>query len=213
MNMIGYSNLENARNDFYISSVDEAREDFFDWWKDGTAGKLGEGRYAEVAAKVTEAAKGLQTDQMTLHFHQFQTGFNFGYGEKPGVEKYIPIPRRDVVILVDQAKAHHQENVWPIKNPDTDEYFVPKVTLNWTEPCKGHRSTTRYFEDCLKEISMDYPVGHQQEQAVRYSRMFEALVPYDGEILMNCGGRIYQKIETFNPAYRKYQFGTLHDVF
>ncbi len=178
------------------SSVELARSEFLEWAK--VDGKLGEGRYAEVAAKVTAAAQGLQRREMEVHNHWFRFGFSFAFGEMPGVEKYFPIPSVDRLVMNYHAKKD-TGNVWPLKDLETGEYFLPIVTWKDISPPSGSMPTDQYFTHCLRMVSVP------SETSIKIKKMFEALTPYAQQIRDSSGIRIYRQIAAYNPNYPEFQ--------
>lgn len=105
------------------SNVHAAVTAYFTWktsvnsWMDKTTGE-------KLAQKVHELASDLCRFPMTLHIHKYQYEFNFTYGVKQDAEKYVPIKMEEAEIL----NAQHVNVTWPLYDPNTDSYFVPKLS-------------------------------------------------------------------------------------
>ncbi len=165
--------------------IKNAKAEFLTWW---TGEKLlGEDDYEKTMAKVIEAAKGIETADITLHYQIFRRRFSFYYGEKMDQEKYIPISASEGKIL--RWQTENGGCKWPIKNPETKSYFIPNITLNKIYPPFGGIPTDQYLESLAKKA--------------RYSekdkRILEALTPYKKEIFQACGLDAYNMLTSVCP--------------
>jgi len=176
------------------SACESARTEFLEWWhQEGNA--LGEGKYKEVAEKVKSVAltQGLLQKDIILHYHWFRFGFPLYYGEKQGEQKFLPIPINDGKILSWQLENEISNSCWPIKDPSTNSYFIPKVTENKIPPPSGSCPTDQYLDRLVK-------VARMSKDSKEY-RILEALTPYAG-LISNCGGWTYREISNLVPGYK-----------
>ena len=160
------------------SSIESARTEFLDWWS-VEENRLNEGDFHRVAAKVNKSVEGLLTENMTLHFQQSECSFQFFYGVKEKEMKYIPISWKDGLILTLQTQEN-QKNLglnWPIKNPNTGNYFIPKVKVNYIPPPSKTLPTEQYLDQLVNRAERYYDRDNR--------KILEALTPYT-ENIQNC---------------------------
>lgn len=160
-----------------------------EWFKKEDS-RLGQGEYDQRISKVGEASQELPVAEMTLHFQFFRFGFCFYYGEKSG--KMIPISWAEGLILKWQ-KENNENPVWPIKDPKTNTYFIPKITVNQIPPLTGSMSTKEYLLDLLK--------SSQRCSNKNSTHILEALTPYAKQ-LKEYDNRTFMLIASAFPSYQ-----------
>lgn len=170
--------------------MESIKNEFLEWArKEGS--ELGEGEYDQRISKVGEATQELPVQEMILHLQTFRFGFSFFYGEK-SKDEMVPIAWADGIILKWQ-KEHDEKPVWPIKDPETNTYFIPKVTVNRMSPPTGSTPTEQYLRDLLKASQRRFPDKNS-------TRILEALTPYAKQ-LKEQDIRTFMRIADCFPGY------------
>lgn len=167
--------------------------------------KWGEGEtFEKLVADIKEASKDLPIQSVKLYCRWFRFGFTLSYMEKPDQGNYIPLPIRETAIvrcLVNETKPtvtkssslHPMWSIettdevqiwWPIWNPDTHTFFLPRVSVQQIPPQFGSMPTTQYLGELAR-----YP----SSSAVRILR---AMGPYS-EILQKEDPYTYAKISKY----------------
>lgn len=170
--------------------MESIKTEFSEWWEKEDS-KLGEGEYQQAISKVKEATQELPVQEITLHYQTFRFGFSFFYGENVSEKQMIPISWQDGVILKWQ-KENNEQPVWPIKDPKTNAYFIPKVTVNTMSPPSGSMPTEQYLEDLLKYS--------QRYFDARSTKILNVLTPYAKQ-LKEYREHCFYKIAVCFPKY------------
>lgn len=174
------------------ATIDQAKTEFLKWWD--ADNRLGQGDYFEVAKKVKKVAKGLPVEEMTLHRQMFRFGFDIYYGEKEGEKQYIPISWEDGVLLERQTNKS-KKPWWPMKDPESGNYYLLNVTVDKIPPPTGSTPTDQYLQDLVNRVNKYFI-----EEAMK---ILTALKPYASMIKNNCGdhGILYLQIKEIVPDF------------
>jgi hypothetical protein len=172
---------------------ESARSKFFEWCETAKNQEDLDKDFKQEIAKVKQASEGLISKNMTLYHQNFRFGFSFYYGENEGEKKLVPISKQDANLLLWQLANDAEGSWWPIKDPLTNSFFKPKITVKDLPPPSGSTPTNQYLSDLLKWASFN-------REGREYS-ILEALTPYSQKILDCCGKLTYRKIKQLFPDY------------
>lgn len=178
--------------------LDEERNKLIEWVQK-EENKMGEGGdYSLVATKGKVLAQNLPKEEMKLHFFpSAHGGCQFFCGEILGRVKLIPLTWSEGQILFYQKKKETEGTWFPIKDPQTNQFFSPQVTKFIGHPLgRAIETTAMRLEGLLARARQGHALS---------LRILEAFLPYASSIkneLDKISPAAYQELRTFIPAYR-----------
>lgn len=187
--------VENEKDVNPKDDIEKAREEFLEWFgKDGS--KLGEGDYEQQLARLKQLSQDLPREDLTLHYDLFRWGISLFYGEKPGRQKFVPLHADEGIILKWLTRKGIENNWWPIKDPQTNTYFIPKITLSEVQGShSGSDNTGNYLYHVFRYAQMDRNSEHY--------RLLEGLASpfYAKFIQKEFGNDKYMQLRELVPSY------------
>jgi len=124
----------------------------------------------------------MQVLPMTICHHRLSE-FEIFYGEIEKQKKLIPISGVEGRILLWELNNPQSIN-WPLKNPENNEYFIPKLKFKLVQLAEGNNQTSTYFDKVAQNAAY-------QEN---YGRIKEVLTPYLDLIKQHCSEHTYRRI-------------------
>lgn len=187
--MMTLSQMLSEHESIYVAHEKiEAKKKLFNIYDALTTEKMD--RYSELGTKILEAAKTLKSEEITLFHHSFSLtktkDFHFYYGQKTGQARLIPISK--VVVGYIQGKSN-----WPLKNPETDEYFVPVIEKNVTVAPETLFTTTKEYLERAIDLAKKFTDSREYQ-------ILQALPPYAQKIQDAVDARHYNTLVELFPS-------------